>query len=482
MRLIYLSLGLGSPVRVRLYEREQVGVQALPMLPGFLVQHRSELGRDAEVEGFVLACHGANVGRHHDGVKKFQQCHLGVAVTPYICAMVAHRIELRPTPEQAVYMARCAGTSRFVYNRLVAKQREDAKAGVKYSRKAMQHYATALRKEFPWMQEVSGRCAWEPADQFHHAMERAFKKLGKFPSFKKKGQHETFRFSHPTQFKVDGRKVRIQGQRSFIAMRERIRFDGDVRSCSIRRIAGKWYATFLVKVQDTPSLQGSARKPIVAVDLGIKSLAVLSSGEVIPNPRALASKQALLARRQRQLSRKRKGSNRRAVAKQRVARLHKKVSDVRSAAQHALTTRLVRSFDTIVLEDLNVKGMVKNRSLAKAISDCGFGEIRRQVEYKAKWYGCTVIVAPRFFASSKTCSACGERKPMLLLSERTFKCACGNTMDRDLNAAMNLEQYGRHQASGDHKRAEEGSRTPSDRRIPVDAAKSVKSPLNALVL
>lgn len=460
---------------MRLYKREQVGVQALPMLPGFPVQHRAELGWNAEVEGFVLSCHGANVMRHHDGVKKFQQCHIGVTVTPYICVMIAHRIELRPTPEQAVYMARCAGTSRFVYNRLVAKGRADLEAGVKYSRKAMQQYATALRKEFPWMQEVSGRCAWEPADQFHHAMERFFKKLGKPPAFKKKGQHEAFRFSHHAQFKVDGRKVRIQGQRSFIAMRERIRFDGDVRSCSIRRIAGKWYATFLVNVQDTPSLKGSARKPIVGVDLGIKSLAVLSSGEVIPNPRALASKQALLARRQRQLSRKQKGGKRRAVAKQRVARLHKKVSDVRSATQHALTTHLVRNYDTIVLEDLNVKGLVKNRKLAKAISDCGFGEVRRQVEYKAKRYGNTVIVAPRFFASSKTCSACGERKPTLLLSERTFKCACGNTMDRDLNAAKNLEQYGRHQASGDHKRAEEGKKTEVHPGIPVDAAKSVKS-------
>lgn len=372
-------------------------------------------------------------------------------------------------------MARCAGTSRFVYNKLVAKGREDFEAGAKYSRKAMQQYATSLRAEFHWMKEVSGRCTWEPVDQYHVAMQRMFAKKGKSPSFTKKGERDSFRLSHPTQFKVDGRKVRIQGQKSFIAMRESIRFKGDVRSCSIKRIAGRWYATFLVIIMDAPQPSSAARKPIVGVDLGIKTLAVLSSGETFANHKPLRSKQALLARRQRQLSHKEKGSNRRAIAKQKVARLHKKVSDIRSASQHALTTHLVRNYDTIVLEDLNVKGMVKNRKLAKAMSDCGFGEIRRQVEYKAKLYGATIIVAPRFFASSKTCSSCGERKPTLLLSERTFKCACGNKLDRDLNAAMNLEQYGRHQVSGGQKRAEEGSKTPSDWRIPVDAAKSVKS-------
>lgn len=397
--------------------------------------------------------------------------------------VVAHSIELRPTPAQAEYMARCAGVARFSYNKLVAKGRDDMKAGVKYNRKAMQRYATSLRSEFPWMREVSGRCTWGSADNFHCAMERFFKKIGKPPAFKRKGQHSGFCFSSFTQFKVCGRSVRIQGQKTFISMREHIRFDGDVRSCSIDKRSGKWYATFLVKVLDAPRPPGSARKPIVGVDLGIKTLAVLSSGEEFANPRALYGKQKLLARRQRQLSKKQKGSNRREIAKKRVSRIHKKVADIRSASHHALTNHLVRNYDTIVLEDLNVRSMVRNRSLAKAISDCGWGEIRRQVKYKAKWYGNAVVIADRFYASSKTCSVCGDKKPTLLLTERAFKCACGNTMDRDLNAAKNLEQYGRHQARGDHKRAKEGRQTMAHHGIPVDIANGVKSKtLNTLVL
>lgn len=376
-------------------------------------------------------------------------------------------------------MARCAGTARFVYNKLVAQGREDNANKVKYDRKRYQRLATALRKEFPWMQEVSGRCAWEPADQFHHAMQRMFKKRGRGPQFKKKGACDSFRLSHPTQFWIRGNGVRLQGNRSFVAMRERIRFDGEVRSLSIKRIAGKWYAAFLVLCPQVAQVS-TARKPIVGVDLGIKTLAVLSSGEEFANPRALYGKQRLLARRQRQLSRKKKGSKRREMAKRRVSRIYKKVADIRSAAHHALTTHLVRNYDVIVLEDLNVKGMVKNRRLAKAISDCGFGETRRQVEYKAGWRGNAIVIADRFFASSKTCSACGKKKSVLLLSEREFKCACGNTISRDLNAAKNLEQYGRHQVEGDQKRAKEGCKTLACQGIPVDVANDV-NPNNLLL-
>lgn len=298
---------------------------------------------------------------------------------------------------------------------------------------------------------------------FREAITRAFKKTSGWPQFKKKRQRDGFRFSYATQFSAVGRGLYIQGIRfSKIAMRERIRFNGTVKSVSIKYKAGKWYATFLVQTtMDVPLVIG-ARKPIVGVDLGIKSLAVLSSGEVFANPKALYDKQRLLARRQRQLSRKKKGSNRREVAKKRVDRIHKKVADVRSAAQHKLTTYLVKNYDTVVIEDLNVIGMLRNRKLSKAITDASFGELRRQLAYKADWSGRSIIVADRFFPSSKTCSKCGEKKEVLLLSERVFNCPCGHSMDRDLNAAMNLETYGRHQIAGDLKRTEEGARATDD--------------------
>lgn len=400
----------------------------------------------------------------------------------------AHCIELRPTAEQLQYFEKCAGTSRFVYNRLVARSREDYESGIRYDRKKYQRIATDLRSEFPWMKEVSGRCTWEPADQFDHAIKRLFTGLGKKPSFKKKGERDRFRFSHSSQFKIVGRSLRVQGMKEPVLMRENIRPDGIVRSVSIKRMAGKWYATFLLL--GTPVDVGTTRGSIVGVDLGIKTLAVLSDGDVFINPRALYNKQSLLARRQRQVSSKLKGSNRRERAKRRVAKIHKKIADIRSAGQHAVTNHLVRHYDTIVIEDLNVSGMVKNRKLSKAISDCGFGSIRSQLEYKAKWHGNTIIVADRFYASSKTCSACGEKKPILLLSERQFKCACGNTMDRDVNAAKNLEQYGRHQSEGDPKRTEEGRKTLRKLGRPVDAvnglglsglSKSTRTPNTLLI-
>lgn len=363
----------------------------------------------------------------------------------------SHKVELRTTASQSKYLSRCAGTMRFVYNSLVAKW----KAGEKYNRKTFQKHCSTLRQTNPWMQEVSSRATYEAADNFHRAAINFFAsckglrkgKKAMPPKLKKKGHaSESVRFSHSTQFSVTGRHLRVGGLAEQIRMRENIRFIGAVKSVTIKIHAGKWFATFLVESEAQLS-QEAARKPSVGVDLGISSLAVLSTGERIENPQPLRRKLRLLRRRQRQVSRKfvkgQKQSNRYKIASQRVARLHKQVCDQRSAAQHKFTSGLVKRFDRIVIEDLAVSNVVKNRKLSRAISDAGFALIRRQLEYKCKAAGVGLVIAGRFFASSQTCSGCGQKlEKKLSLAQRTFTCPkCLISIDRDHNAAVNLNNW-----------------------------------------
>jgi putative transposase len=219
-----------------------------------------------------------------------------------------------------------------------------------------------------------------------------------------------------------------------------------IRSATLSFQRGRWHVSLSVKMPDpTPPPRPNGR--VVGVDLGIKSLAVLSTGEVVPNPRHLDAALSTLRRMQRACSRRcgpdtrtrTKPSNRWIKARSRVTALHIRVANQRRDGLHKLTTRLVADHDTIVVENLNVAGMIRNRRLARHLSGLGMGELRRQIEYKAPAAGVRVVVADRWYPSSKTCSACGVVKAKLRLSERMFGCeSCGMTCDRDLNAAVNL--------------------------------------------
>jgi len=361
--------------------------------------------------------------------------------------MLAHVIELRPTRAQENYFLRCAGTSRFVYNELVKLNRSQT---VKYNRKAYQKHISTLRQNTPWMQEVSSRAAYEAVDQFHAAMMNFFKsckgerkgRKAKPPAFKKRHQGKSFRFSHNSQFSVNGRDLRIGGLKETISMRERIRFSGTVKSVTIRQRAGKWFASFLVDADLEARCGDATREPSVGVDLGLGDFAVLSTGEKIAAPRHLRSQLRLLRRRQRQVSRKVKGSRRRAVAQGRVSRLHKKITDRRTAFHHGVANLVLGKARRVVIEDLAVSAMTRNRRLALSVADAGWGSFRRILEYKAPAYGVEIVVADRFFPSSKTCSGCGSVKESLTLRERTYRCeCCGLSIGRDLNAAINLSSY-----------------------------------------
>jgi putative transposase len=212
-----------------------------------------------------------------------------------------------------------------------------------------------------------------------------------------------------------------------------------ILSATVSERAGRWFVSVQVE-RDIPDTKATY-KPVVGVDLGILTLATISDGTRIENPRALKSSLSRIKRLQRVVSRRQKGSaNREKVVKQ-LARAHLRIANVRNNALHQITSRLARTKSAVVLEDLNVSGMVKNHHLAQAIADVGFYEFRRQMVYKGQWYGCQVILADPFYPSSKCCSQCGHTKAEMSLSERVYICDhCGLMIDRDLNAAINLEQ------------------------------------------
>jgi IS605 OrfB family transposase len=211
-----------------------------------------------------------------------------------------------------------------------------------------------------------------------------------------------------------------------------------ILAATISRRADRWFVSFTVEVQrQVPASNGKAS--VVGVDVGVRQLAVLSTGHTIANHRALEHSLRRLRRLNRQLARRRLGSTRRNQTQRRMARVHARAANLRRDALHTLTTELATQHGTVVVEQLNVAGMIRNRRLARAIADTGMAELRRQLSYKSTWYGCRLVVADRFYPSSKTCSACGWVKAKLTLAERTFYCeACGLLMDRDLNAARNL--------------------------------------------
>jgi putative transposase len=210
---------------------------------------------------------------------------------------------------------------------------------------------------------------------------------------------------------------------------------------------GRWYVTFAIDAADVEPLPPAWRA--VGVDLGVNDFAVTSDGEKIPNPRPLARRARNLARYQRRLARCRNGSANRAKAAEKVARAHRKVRHARMDFLHRASTRLVRQHDMIVVEDLAVVNMIRNRPLARVIADCGWGEFRRQLEYKCQRYGRELVVIGRWYPSSKTCSACGHLLAQLSLSTRQWTCpSCRARHDRDVNAAKNILAAGLAVARG----------------------------------
>ena len=379
--------------------------------------------------------------------------------------LLAHKVELRPTPEQATWLLKCIGARRYTYNALLEHFRKD---GAKWSKKAAcEHFMREVRQ--PWMAEVTSRAPRNAIDDLDTAFKSFFRRVKEgrapfgFPRFHRRGQHDSFALREKPKFGVDGRRLRLEKAPGRILMRQALRFTGTLHSVTVSFRAGRFFAAVLVDTEDYDIRSGTREPSVVGVDLGLKDFAVLSGagGHLhVPAGRKLKASLRRLRRLQRSLSRKEKGSNRRRIAREKVARLHLRVADQRQAMLHETSDMLTRRFDTIVVEDLAVRNMSRNRRLSQAVMDSSWAEFRRQLEYKAELRGNTLIVAPRFLPSSKTCSRCGAVKSALGLDERTCRCeACGHEQDRDENAADNLERHGLHTLPAVPKRASETGET-----------------------
>jgi putative transposase len=357
--------------------------------------------------------------------------------------ILAHKIRLDPTPRQEDYFRRACGTARFTYNWALAAWKTAYEAGEKPSGRALKKQFNAVRgEEYPWSREVHRDCTARPFDDLQNAFQHFFRrvKAGQkpgYPQFKKKGKCEDSFYAACDMVAFDGRRVRIP-RLGWVKMREALRFEGKVLGVTVSRTADRWDIAVQVDVGEVHK-EWSA-DGVVGVDLGIKTFATLSTGEKIDGPKALRKNIKRLQRLSRRHSRKVRGSNGRKKSAMNLARLHARIANVRKDHLDKLTTNLCHQNQAVGIEDLHVKGMVRNRKLARAINDEGWGQFRWMLSYKAPMYGTEIVVADRWFPSSKACSACGNVVEKLPLSVREWACpACGVTHDRDLNAAKNLE-------------------------------------------
>jgi len=356
----------------------------------------------------------------------------------------AYKCRAYPTPEQTSVLSRTFGCVRVVWNRTLAWRHaryHGEQATTTFTQ--ANAYLTAMKatEDLEWLNEVSSVPLQQAIRHQQVAFSNFFAGRARYPRFKSRTGRQSAEYTRSG--------FRYRGGRLFMAkMDAPLAFTWswpDVDAASIdpttvtvsKDPCGRWYVSFAVDIADPVPLPATGA--IVGVDLGIKDFAVTSNGDKIPNPRRLARRERNLARYQRRLARCQKGSANRAKARAKVARAHRKVRASRQDFLHRVSARLVRDHDVIVIEDLAVKNMVRNRSLAKAISDCGWGEFRRMVEYKAARAGRHLVVIGRWYPSSKTCSSCGHLLAELSLSTRTWQCpSCGTRHDRDINAAKNI--------------------------------------------
>lgn len=356
----------------------------------------------------------------------------------------AYRCRAYPDAAQQAILLRTFGCVRIVWNRTLSARHARWHAEQKSTSYAATDRALTTMKRDPdlaFLNEVSAVPLQQTLRHQQSAFSAFFAKRARYPRFKSRRSRQSAHYSRAGFSLRDG-KLRLAKTDALL------RFvwswpDVDVATLNPTMVVvsrepdGRWYVTFAVESEALQPLESVGQA--VGVDLGVKDFAVTSDGERIPNPRHLERKARNLARYQRRMARCQRGSANRAKAKAKVARAHRKVRNTRQDFLHRASTRLVRENDTIVIENLAVKNMVRNRCLARAISDCGWGEFRRQLEYKCEWYGRQLIAIDRWYPSSKTCSACGHLLASLSLSTRHWTCpSCGTRHDRDVNAAKNI--------------------------------------------
>jgi putative transposase len=353
----------------------------------------------------------------------------------------AHKIRLNPTPEQAVYFAKAAGTARFVWNWALAEWNRHYEAGEKPTvLKLKKQFNEIRREQFPWSWEVTKNASDQPFLDLGKAFTAFFEGKARRPRFKSKKRSKPSLYLANDQFELKDHHVWIP-KLGWVNMAENLRFTGKVTGARITRTAEWWFISITVEVPDEVPQKRTAA---VGVDVGLNRLATLSTSEGYENQAFL--KTALLKLRQanKRLHRRKLGSKNREKARRQVARLHYRITCMRDDALHKLTTRLANCYGIIGIEDLNLKGLLKNRRLSRSFSDAALGKLLNLLSAKVGQRGGQVIKVGRFFPSSKTCHCCGWKWEEMQLSDRVFlcqnpKCAYYQIeQDRDYNASLNI--------------------------------------------
>lgn len=370
---------------------------------------------------------------------------------------ITHKIELKPNNKQRTYFKKACGISRFVWNWALFewnKQYEENQSlpeeeQISISGMSLKKKFNSIKNQsFPWVREVTKYAAQQPFIHLNNAYKNYFKKQMKRPRYKKKGKSADSFYIGGDQVKTNGKKIWIP-KLGYVRLKERLRFEGKINSATISRTADRWYVAIQVQIEEQINNKCETTDS-VGIDFGINRMATLSDGTAIEAPKPLKKYLRKLARHQRVLSKKyhsakkdgRRLSDSKNFQKQkcRVSKIHAKVSNIRRDSLHKFTSYVTKRYQHISIEDLNVKGMVKNHNLARAIHDIGFSEMRRQLEYKALIRKNTVYVADRFYPSTKKCHVCANKIESLTLGTRKWTCnVCETTHDRDINASINLE-------------------------------------------
>lgn len=386
----------------------------------------------------------------------------------------AYKYRIYPKGEQFSKLAQTFGCVRFVYNWGLTLKTESYAQGRKINCFGTINELKTLKDQdnFSWLKDVHSQPLQMALRNLDNSYTRFFKKTSKFPKYKSKRNKQSFQYPQGVKVDFENSKVYLPkiGTMSCILHRK---FEGEIKTCTVSKTpAGNYYISILVdnKKELPEKVNITNENQVIGIDLGIKSYAVLSNGCEIENPRYFKDREKRLAVKQRQLSRKLKGSKNRDRARIEVAKVHEHIANSRKDFQHKLSKHIVDSYNMVCLEDLNISGMIKNRKLAKHISDCAWGQFNSFLEYKASWYGKTIVRLGRFQATSQPCIGCGTlNKAVKDLSIREWDCpVCGTHNFRDITAAKNIKAFGLIQVgfkeleptinksvlSGEHKAAE----------------------------
>ncbi len=376
---------------------------------------------------------------------------------------ISHKIELKPNNKAITHFKKAFGCSRLAYNWGLAKWQEYYKQGVKKSYLDLKKEFNAIKKEqFPFVYDVSKYATQQPFLNLNLAFNKFFRDLkqGKlsYPKFKKKKENFGSYYIGGDQVIIKDDKYLKVPNLGLVKIREKLRFNGKINSVTISQKANKFYASFSMQISHDEYNKTHKIKNLnnqsIGIDLGIKEFVCLSNGLMIKAPKPLNKLTRLLVKRQRRLSKKQhaktkqeaingvKKSNNYLKESKKLAKLHSKIANIRSDFLHKLSSIIIKNYDYIGLENLNTQGMMKNHKLAKAIADVSFYEFNRQLEYKSNYQQKQIFRVDKFYPSSKTCCVCGNIKQDLTLKDRIYKCkSCGNIIDRDLNASINLHKF-----------------------------------------